>query len=188
MTYVYVYIYIYIERERYRYRHRYRLCPSPCGNQIFREICSVGRRGFRRPDLLGDPHIRESRILAPVRPRMQAAGLQCLMLQIAVAFPNPQTRTFPGTEFSQKSGHPMIGTKTVGKWVVAIWFCMSMLRCCFWVFKCLLLGYSGVSYHDSPIAPAIIVEGCCRIPFWLPSRGSGIAFEPTESKGRVEFL
>ena len=55
---------------------------------------------FRWPDQKGNPHFRASRILAPVRPRMQAAGLQCLMLQI-VASPNPQTRAFPGTEFSR---------------------------------------------------------------------------------------
>ena len=29
-----------------------------------------------------DPHFRASRILAPVRPLMQAAGLQCLELQM----------------------------------------------------------------------------------------------------------
>ena len=46
--------------------------------------------------------IRESRMLAPARPRMQAAGVQCLKLQIAVAFPNPQTRTFPGTQLSMR--------------------------------------------------------------------------------------
>ena len=49
----------------------------------------------------GNPHIRESCILAPVRPRMQAADLRCLMLQIAVAFPKPQARAFPGTKFSR---------------------------------------------------------------------------------------
>ena len=44
--------------------------------------------------------------MAPVRPRMQAAGLQCLKLQIAVAFPDPQTRAFPGTELSRKTRSP----------------------------------------------------------------------------------
>ena len=42
-------------------------------------------------------------MLAPVGPRMQAAGLQCLKLQIAVAFPDPQTRAFPGAQFSRKT-------------------------------------------------------------------------------------
>ena len=37
-------------------------------------------------------------MLAEVRPRMQAAGLQCLKLQIAVAF--------PGTELSRKTRSP----------------------------------------------------------------------------------
>ena len=44
--------------------------------------------------------IRISWILALARPRMQAAGLQCLKLQVAVASPGPQTRAFPGTELS----------------------------------------------------------------------------------------
>ena len=43
-------------------------------------------------------HIRESRILALVRPRMQAAGLQCLELQIAVAFPDQQARKAAGLQ------------------------------------------------------------------------------------------
>ena len=55
--------------------------------------------------------IRESRILAPVRPMMQAAGLQCLKLQIAVAFPDPQTCAFPGTELSRKTRSPKSGVK-----------------------------------------------------------------------------
>ena len=38
-----------------------------------------------------------------VRPRVQPADLQCLKLQIAVAFPNPQNRALPGTELSQKT-------------------------------------------------------------------------------------
>ena len=54
----------------------------------------------------GNLHIRECRILAPVRPRMQAAGLQCLKLQIAVASPDPQTRAFPGTELYRKTRSP----------------------------------------------------------------------------------
>ena len=53
---------------------------------------------IRWPDHRGNPHIRVSRILAPVRPRTQAAGLQCLKPQIAVASTDPQTRTFPGTQ------------------------------------------------------------------------------------------
>ena len=56
---------------------------------------------FRRPYQKGNPHIRESCMLASVRPRTQAAGLQCLKLQTAVASPNPQTCAFPGTEFSR---------------------------------------------------------------------------------------
>ena len=54
----------------------------------------------------GNPHIRESRILASVRPRMQAASLQWLELQIAAASPDPQTHAFPGTELSQKTPSP----------------------------------------------------------------------------------
>ena len=55
----------------------------------------------------GNPHIRESRTLAPVRPRMQAAGLQYLKLQIAVASPDPQTRDFfPVRRFPGKLDHP----------------------------------------------------------------------------------
>ena len=57
-----------------------------------------------------NPHIRESRMLALVRPWMQAAGLQCLELQIAVASPDLQTRAFPGTQVSQKTGHPNSNT------------------------------------------------------------------------------
>ena len=51
----------------------------------------------------GKPHIRESRILAPVGPRMQAAGLQYRELQIAAASPDPQTRSCPGTQGSRKA-------------------------------------------------------------------------------------
>ena len=41
--------------------------------------------------------------MAPVRPMILTAGLQCLKLQIqiAVASPDPQTRAFPGTELSR---------------------------------------------------------------------------------------
>ena len=53
---------------------------------------------FRWPDRQGNRHIRGSRILALVRPRMQAAGVQCPRPQIAAASPDPQTRTFPGVE------------------------------------------------------------------------------------------
>ena len=62
----------------------------------------------RRPDQQGNPHNRESRTLAPVRLRMRAAGLQCLRLQIAVAFPDPQTLAFPGTELSRKTRSPKL--------------------------------------------------------------------------------
>ena len=46
---------------------------------------------------------------------MQAARLQCLKLQIVVAFPDPQTRAFPGTELSRKLRSPrnLEGTKGV---------------------------------------------------------------------------
>ena len=62
----------------------------------------------RWPDHQGDLHIRESRMLAPVRPRKQAAGLQCLKLQIAVASPDPQTRVFPSTQLSWKIRSPKL--------------------------------------------------------------------------------
>ena len=61
---------------------------------------------LRWPDQQGNPHIREIRILAPVRLRMLAAGLQCLKLQIAVASPDPQTRAFPVTKLSWKTRSP----------------------------------------------------------------------------------
>ena len=51
-------------------------------------------------------HTRESRILVAVRPRMQAAGLQCLKLRIAVAFPDPQNHAFSGTQVSRKTRSP----------------------------------------------------------------------------------
>ena len=34
-------------------------------------------------------------------------SLQCLELRIAAAFPDPQTRAFPGTEFSRKIRSPI---------------------------------------------------------------------------------
>ena len=51
----------------------------------------------------GNPHIRESRISAPVGPRMQAAGLQCLL---RLPFPTPKSAHFPVRRFPGKSGHP----------------------------------------------------------------------------------
>ena len=68
--------------------------------------CVATCQKFRRPDHEGNPHIGESRMLAPARPRMQAAGLQRLKLQIAAASPDPQTRAFPGTELSRKTWEP----------------------------------------------------------------------------------
>ena len=56
--------------------------------------------------IIREIRISGNRILTPVRPRMQAAGLQCLKLQIAVASPDPQTRAFPGTQVSQKIRSP----------------------------------------------------------------------------------
>ena len=58
---------------------------------------------FRLSDHQGNLHIRESCLWAPERPRMQAAGLQCLKLQIAVASSDTQTRGFPGTQVSRKT-------------------------------------------------------------------------------------
>ena len=46
---------------------------------------------------------------APVGPRMQAAGLQCLELQIAAASPDPQTRAFPLRRFPTKLGRRNFG-------------------------------------------------------------------------------
>ena len=63
---------------------------------------------LRWPDHRENPSIRESRILAPVRPRMQAAGLQCLKLQISLASPEPRPRAFPGTKLSRKIRSPHI--------------------------------------------------------------------------------
>ena len=39
---------------------------------------------------------------------MQAAGLQCLKLQIAIASPGPQTSVFPGAELSRETRSPNI--------------------------------------------------------------------------------
>ena len=66
----------------------------------------------RWPDHQGNPHIRESFILASVGPRMQAAVLQCLKLRIAVAFPDLQTRAFPGTELSRKTIESVPGSES----------------------------------------------------------------------------
>ena len=66
---------------------------------------------------------RESRILAPVRPGLQAAGLQCLKLQIGVASPETQTRAFPGTELSRKIRSPkecLPCGRAQGKWAVQV--------------------------------------------------------------------
>ena len=54
---------------------------------------SAGKSAYQ-----GKPHIS-----APVRPRMQVAGLQCIKLQTAVASPDPQTRAFPGMQISWKT-------------------------------------------------------------------------------------
>ena len=81
--------------------------PTQC-NTPFRKIeFSVSRAALSQTTRSsGESHIRESSILAPVRSRMQAAGLQCLKFQIAAASPDPQTRTFPGTQVSRKIRSP----------------------------------------------------------------------------------
>ena len=76
-TYIYIYIYIYISVLTYSI------------TKICREIRVQGKAAYR-----------------PQRPRMQAAGLKCLKLQIAVAFPNPQNPTFPVTEFFRNTLSP----------------------------------------------------------------------------------
>ena len=45
----------------------------------------------QRNETSGKPTYQGRRILASIRPEMQAAGKQCLKLLIAVAFPDPQT-------------------------------------------------------------------------------------------------
>ena len=56
----------------------------------------------------GNPHVRESPILAPVRrPRMKAAGLQCLL---RLLFPTPKSAHFPVWSFHGKSDDPNMGT------------------------------------------------------------------------------
>ena len=92
---VYIYIYIYIHISIYE-----------AGLDKQRQRSSATQVQMTRSS--GNPHVRENRILAPVRPRMQAAGLQCLKLQIAVAFPDPQARAFPGTELSRKTRSPKL--------------------------------------------------------------------------------
>ena len=52
-------------------------------------------RSVRRPGRQGNSRIGEGRVLAPVRPGMQAAGLQSPKLHLAAAFPDPQTRAIP---------------------------------------------------------------------------------------------
>ena len=75
-------------------------------------------------------HIREGRILVPVRPRMQAAGLQCAKLQIAAAFPDPQTRAFPGTEFSWRTWSPNLRSTRQGVSPARSLFCALLLEVC----------------------------------------------------------
>ena len=54
------------------------------------EEAQLGCSSERRPDHQGNPHIRDNKnMLASVRPRTQAACLQCLELRIAVAFSRP---------------------------------------------------------------------------------------------------
>ena len=71
-------------------------------------ITLIGETGNGSDDQIS----REIRIsekaayLVPVRPRMQDAGLQCLELRTAVAFPPRQNRAFPGAELSRKTRSP----------------------------------------------------------------------------------
>ena len=48
---------------------------------LYNKISQMSKNNpfVRWPDHQENPHIRESRMLAPVRPGMQAAGLQCLL-------------------------------------------------------------------------------------------------------------
>ena len=74
-----IYIYIYTHYNIYIYTHRER--------ERERERERDSLRTIRRPDhQRKNKHSRESRILALVGPRMQAAGLRCLKLQIADPF------------------------------------------------------------------------------------------------------
>ena len=50
---------------------------------------TVALRKLRRPDQQGNPQIRESRTLAPARPRTQAACLQCLHAPVCGCFSRP---------------------------------------------------------------------------------------------------
>ena len=65
---------------------------------------------IRRPDHQGNPHIRESRIWAQVRSRMQTAGLQCPKAPDCGCLSRPANScisrhgAFPG-----RSGHPSSG-------------------------------------------------------------------------------
>ena len=96
---------------------RLSLSPSPCPAcfplPALRRASSGGARTALGPPKSDDqiirgknPHIGESRILAPEGPGMQAAASQCLVLQIAAASPDPQTRAFPGTHVSRKTRLP----------------------------------------------------------------------------------
>ena len=71
-------------------------CPCQVPGSASQMTRSSGKSAYQ-----GRPHNT-----ATVRPRMQAAGLQCLKLQIADASPDPQTRAFPGTQFSRRARSP----------------------------------------------------------------------------------
>ena len=72
------------------------------------------------PDQQGSPHVREGRIIGP--PRMQAAGLQCLKLQIAVSFPRERER-----EIDQRLGQKMTDPGESGRRHPAL--CAAVLHC-----------------------------------------------------------
>ena len=92
--------------------------PENLSQRMLFGIILVGRLGVllpRRPDQQGNPHIRESSILAPVSLGMRAAGLLCLKLQIAAAFPNPQTRAFPAMQVSPEDPVTQVAMQTCAR-------------------------------------------------------------------------
>ena len=80
-VYIYIYIYVCVYMYIYIYIHIHVYIILDHGH-VTPPLSRAARRRatppLRRRDHRGNPHARESRTLAPVRPGMQAAALQCL--------------------------------------------------------------------------------------------------------------
>ena len=103
--YIYTYIYIYIHIYIYIY-----ICIHTYIIMIIMMIIIVqmiySTRSSGKSAYQGKPHI-----LAPVRFRMQAAGLQCLEPRLRLPFPTRKPAQFPKRRFPGKSGHPTFGSR-----------------------------------------------------------------------------